>query len=222
MTRRVILVAGPPCAGKTTHVRQHAVPGDLVLDQDRIGTAAMNRGLAHIAAMTHGTAWVIRCAPGPRRRAELARRIRATDVLLLRPDRGELMARANQRPHPRQHVSAILSWLATEQRNPPASSHRAQPSTTATTTQRGLGWAHQQERTRQLNALRDGTPCPRCHHPMTRRQQLDLDDWPGRVFGGPQVKRLAHAGCNRSAGAQLGNTLRAARRPQRIVHSRRW
>ena len=37
---------------------------------------------------------------------------------------------------------------------------------------------------------------------MFRGQFLDLDDFPGRVFGGPQVKLLAHRSCNRRAGAQ--------------------
>ena len=33
------VVTGPPCAGKTTHVREHAQPGDLVLDLDAIAHA---------------------------------------------------------------------------------------------------------------------------------------------------------------------------------------
>jgi hypothetical protein len=81
-----------------------------------------------------------------------------------------------------------------------------------TTTQRGLGGDHQQDRKRQLAQLRDGDPCPRCGGPMFRGQLLDLDDFPGRVFGGPQVKRLAHRSCNRRAGAILGNRLRGMAR----------
>jgi predicted kinase len=34
MGRRVVLVCGPPCAGKTTYVREHANPGDLIIDYD--------------------------------------------------------------------------------------------------------------------------------------------------------------------------------------------
>lgn len=50
---------------------------------------------------------------------------------------------------------------------------------------------------------------------MYRGQYLDLDDWPGRVFGGPQVKLLAHRSCNRRAGAILTNRMRGyARRLQ--------
>lgn len=35
----VTVVSGPPCAGKTTYVRQHAAPGDLVLDFDALAVA---------------------------------------------------------------------------------------------------------------------------------------------------------------------------------------
>lgn len=90
------------------------------------------------------------------------------------------------------------------------------------TTQRGLGHQHQRARKAALAALRDGDPCARCeqrgvYHPMYRAAAslLDLDDFPGRMFGGPQVKRLSYRACNRSHGAALGNrtrgfTLRAA------------
>ena len=89
--------------------------------------------------------------------------------------------------------------------------------TRPTTTQKGLGWAHVRGRRAALAVLRDGDPCARCeaagiYHPMYRWQArwLDLDDFPGRMFGGPQVKRLSHRKCNRSAGARAGNLLRAA------------
>jgi hypothetical protein len=94
-----------------------------------------------------------------------------------------------------------------------------------------LGREHQAERRAQLAALTGdpGRPCPRwwiCRGaPMfatpaeaaaagmpRKLWAVDLDDWPGRVFGGPQVKLLAHAHCNRSAGGTLGNRLRGARR----------
>lgn len=96
----------------------------------------------------------------------------------------------------------------------------------AKTTTRGLGASHQTARQAALAALTDGDPCFRCelrgvYHPMyrwaiTRRPDgrlvsrlLDLDDYPGRVFGGPQTKRLSWRRCNRHAGAVLGNRLRA-------------
>jgi hypothetical protein len=72
-----------------------------------------------------------------------------------------------------------------------------------TTTQRGLGYDHQRIRRERMAALRDGDPCPRCGGPMFRGQYFDLDDFPGRMFGGPQVKLLAHRYCNRRAGAAM-------------------
>ncbi|MEV7268417.1 hypothetical protein AB0N38_33160 [Micromonospora aurantiaca] len=36
---KVTLVAGPPCAGKSTYVAQHRQPGDLVVDYDELSVA---------------------------------------------------------------------------------------------------------------------------------------------------------------------------------------
>lgn len=113
MTRRVTLVAGPPCAGKSTHVREHASPGALVLDQDVIGRKAMLRHLARIHSTT-GEVWVIRCAPGPEARARFARSIGADDVVLLCPDESTLSERAAARPNPAGARQAIRAWMLKE------------------------------------------------------------------------------------------------------------
>jgi hypothetical protein len=102
-----------------------------------------------------------------------------------------------------------------------------------TTTQRGLGNAHQQERRRQIAALLPGAPCPRCGLPMyatpaqasraampPKLWHLDLDDYPGRIYGGPQIKRLAHRYCNRRAGQRIATARRTARR--RAAAYTRW
>jgi len=33
------IVTGPPCGGKTTHIANHAHPGDIIIDLDRIALA---------------------------------------------------------------------------------------------------------------------------------------------------------------------------------------
>jgi hypothetical protein len=84
----------------------------------------------------------------------------------------------------------------------------------ATTKQRGLGWEHVKDKERLLALHRDGEPCWRCGQPMFKSQGLERDHVIDRVLGGidgPAV--LAHASCNRSAGARLGNQ----RRPRPIV-----
>lgn len=35
----ITVVAGPPCAGKSTYIRQRAVHGDVVIDMDRLASA---------------------------------------------------------------------------------------------------------------------------------------------------------------------------------------
>jgi len=82
-----------------------------------------------------------------------------------------------------------------------------------TTTQRGLGHAHQADLKRLRAALIPGTPCWRCGLPMYPWQALNRDHLIDRALGGadgPAV--LAHASCNKSAGATAGNRRRGQQR----------
>jgi hypothetical protein len=81
------------------------------------------------------------------------------------------------------------------------------PSSTA----KGLGHRHRLQRERLLRAHIDGTPCDLCGEPMLRQQQLQADHSTPRAIAGVHhlADRLVHASCNASAGARLGNAMRA-------------
>lgn len=91
---------------------------------------------------------------------------------------------------------------------------------------RGLGYEHRRERARLLPAAY-GQTCPfhtvdpRCPGVMEQGQALDLDHSVPRALGGHAApRRMAHAGCNRRAGARLGGKLRHQHRDGGT--SRRW
>lgn len=224
MPRSVILVAGPPCSGKTTYVAARAKPGDVILDQDVIGATAMRQGLTQVAGMTSGTAWVIRCCPGPQRRATFARQIGATDTVLLTAPAEELIARAAHRPTPRRHIQAVRDWLRREALDAPvrsAGAHKPRPA--KTTTERGYGWEHQQARARAIRELRRAGAdlCPYCCCDMTADMPLDYDHYPPLALGGGGERRLTHSSCNRRAGQELGQQRRRGQQPQ-MVNSQPW
>lgn len=71
----------------------------------------------------------------------------------------------------------------------------------------------QQKRRKQLLPYAYGTACPLCGMTMYEDQPLDLDHSVPVALGGGATPgdRIAHASCNRSAGATLGNQLRGNR-----------
>ncbi|MFD6357932.1 hypothetical protein [Nocardia tengchongensis] len=93
------------------------------------------------------------------------------------------------------------------------------PPTTArrTTTQRGLGWRHQQAVDTLKRQLIDGTPCWWCTRPMYRdagrnfdERQLQGDHSKSRAMGGVVTDRLLHAKCNGERGDGSRDHLRPA------------
>jgi 5-methylcytosine-specific restriction protein A len=123
----VILVCGPPAAGKSTWVKQHARPGDQILDFDSIcrslGSKATHDHPPHVralamdvrraledraAAMPRQT-WVIRSLAEPDKRAAVAERLGAKVVVLATP-LDETLARAAADNRPGWTEEAITSW----------------------------------------------------------------------------------------------------------------
>ena len=88
------------------------------------------------------------------------------------------------------------------------------------TTERGYGHAHQQERKRWAPRVATGRIiCWRCGHPIQIAAAWDLghDDHDRTRYLGPE-----HLRCNRVAGAKKGNARQRARRLIHITTRLRW
>lgn len=126
----VVLVCGPPCAGKSTLVSQLARRGlDLVVDFDLIARELgspvgwlhpqpyRDQAEARVRELTdalpgrgRGTAYVIRALAEPRARAIASRMIKARATWMINPGRVECLRRAEGRPA--GTTDEINSWYA--------------------------------------------------------------------------------------------------------------
>lgn len=127
--RRVVLVCGPPAAGKSTWVAGQASDGDTVIDFDRLcrdlgspdrfDHAKDVKDRAHalraalerqVAGMESGTAWVIRSAADPAQRRSLADALRATETVVITTPAEQARARAAADDRPAWTGRAIDRW----------------------------------------------------------------------------------------------------------------
>lgn len=226
------VVIGPPAAGKSTYCQQHARPGDVIVDYDRIahalslapdddgksmhehaGTVKAVAKAARQAAIDKAMSlaaecnvYVIHSTPAE---STLARyRARGAEIVTVDPGYEIVMQRAkHERPWWMQPV--IRRWY--EQRGQLPEQQR-----TRTTTEKGLGWAHQKQREKLLRAHQDGTPCWWCGMPMYRDRTRNPDHDPAstdpasgslaadhehaRANGGDHAGRLLHGRCNKQRG----------------------
>jgi 5-methylcytosine-specific restriction protein A len=138
---RVVLVCGPPAAGKSTYVREHKRPEDSLIDIDTIAKdwslgrdrssdftplllTERNRRLAKLAcAPREHVAWVIITAASEKLRAWWREKLAVVegDMILLVPSKAELIERVRNDPE-RQvvrelHERLIDEWFQHERTN---------------------------------------------------------------------------------------------------------
>lgn len=122
------IVAGPPCAGKSTWVDEHASPGALIVCWDTIArelgsprdhdhpprlwratAKAYKQRLAEVRDADE--AWIIRTLIDPAERAAWVRHYDA-ELIVIAPPRDVLLERARSRPNPAKAADGIRRWFA--------------------------------------------------------------------------------------------------------------
>ena len=112
VTRRVVLICGPPGAGKTTYAHTLGLDVYDVDDPRWPGEAAFRDALRRLARNPRAQAAVIRSGATRAARAKAAQLCRATEIVVLATDAATCIARIVQRgrtDHQRE-IAAVTSW----------------------------------------------------------------------------------------------------------------
>ena len=126
---RVVLIAGPPCSGKTTAATRWSSSADVVLDFDviarELGSPAlwlhpepwrsqadsrMRQAVAALPGTGPGVAFVIRSAAAATYRARLARSLGVEACVVLDPGVDVCIDRAERAHRPPGTVEQIRAW----------------------------------------------------------------------------------------------------------------
>ena len=134
----ITLVMGPPAAGKSTYVLEHARPGDLIIDYDAIAAslgasthkfgqalhpavnAARNAILRQLRRGETGAtrAWIISANP------QAERRFPFHELVCVDPGEDATLSNARAAGRPNDYVDAIRTWYRERSPSPTSSTSR--------------------------------------------------------------------------------------------------
>lgn len=115
------LITGPPASGKSTYVRDHAKPGDAIIDLDLLDGDSVLRAALEESLHLQGSqkdVWVTRTLPDPADRKGFAEYIKADSVITLDDaSEEELHARLDGSPDAEPRHEGIRRWFELNPRN---------------------------------------------------------------------------------------------------------
>jgi len=213
MSRRVVLICGPPGAGKTTYAHTLGLKVYDVDDPHWTGEAEYRAAIAALANTPTAQAAVIRSGATATARHKAVQLCGATETIVLAVDPSTCADRVitRDRHHHHRELAAITAWWSKYSSDQSEATQPAQPAPRRTKTPRTHRSTSLRDRHRAA-IKRTGAACHLCGEPIDYK----LDHKNPRSFvadhvipldhHGPDTlanKAAAHRACNAAKGARL-------------------
>ena len=234
------IITGPPAAGKSTYLKQHAKPGDIRIDFDDLANLLTGKDPANhehdrdirdlVRAMrttaikkamqqTRRDVWIIHSNPAENTMSKYKQA--GATIHTIDPGKDIVMKRIKQQ-RPPVMLKVAGQWYDRGKQTPKPKGKAK------SATAKGLGYKHQQQRANLLRRHIDGTPCWWCGKPMYKepirnfdKKALHADHINPRAKAGitnNPPDRLMHHTCN----SQRGDGSRDHERPAGVVQGFAW
>lgn len=217
------LICGPPAAGKTSYVKKHSQPGDLIIDLDLLrqeydtedeAKDAQKRLEASLSDF-EGDAWVIRTLGDSKARQSVSERLGIDEIIVLATPKDLALQRSKERGDPQELSDAITNWWSLYEASPGVDGERViQPDTGPTIRQGEKNMANKFPENTPVNEMTTEEQMEYWKHQARKHEGRlkdlgDIDELKANAEKGKNVDQLVASAVGEALEATLPELVKA-------------